>query len=106
MPDTAMSDPCLAAMKEVQKAESQFLSVPVNGGSSEDEPCFIKAEQEWGVAEEKFADAVPTTPAGALAKLDALKDLHRAMPMDEDSLEIRHVEALMAYVDRLCRNAQ
>lgn len=106
MSDTAMTDPCLAAMKEVQKAESQFLSVPANGVSSEVEPRFIEAEQEWEVAEEKFADAVPATPVGAIAKLVALRDLHRAMPMDEDSLEIRHVEALMAYMERLCRNAQ
>ena len=94
-------DPALAAAQHAMCTEQQFLALPGADRSEARRVRFTAAELAWEAAEDAFADAVPTSPAGALAKLRALREMHRAMPMPDSSLEIRHVEALMAYVESL-----
>lgn len=101
MTNNASVDPALVAARDVARAEMDFLAVHEATTSEGVNPRFTAAELHWERAEESFADAVPTTLAGALAKLHAVRDMLRAVPMPDNSLEIRHVEGLCAFVESL-----
>lgn len=99
MLEMVVYDPALAAAESVRLAETAFLSVPPPRTFSERAPKFVKAEAEWEAADERFADAVPKSAAGAVAKLRALEVMLRSMPISEDSLEIRHVRSLATFLE-------
>lgn len=101
MRDWAQADPALVAAGDVEQAEQEFLAVQEVVTKEGVNPRFTAAEMRWEKAEECFADAVPTTLHGAMAKLSALRDMHRAFPMSDNSLEVRHVETLMAFIESL-----
>jgi len=90
------SDPAISARDAMSEAESLFLSVPAGPAAVEFSADFLAAERQWNEAEAAFADAVPKTSAGAIEKLKCLKEMLRALPLDDDSLEIRHIDALIA----------
>jgi hypothetical protein len=96
-----MADPALLAAEVARRAEATFLSLEAKSVIDEFSARFIEAETQWAAADESFADSVPTSPAGALAKLRALQELYLAMAIDADSLELRHIRALMTYFERL-----
>lgn len=101
MTNNASVDPALVAARDVARAEMDFLAVHETTTSEGVNPRFTAAELQWEQAEESFADAVPTTLAGALAKLRAVRDMLRAVPMPDSSLEVRHVEGICALVESL-----
>jgi hypothetical protein len=94
-------DPALAAAARVKVAETLFLAMPIGDASDEATAEFMEAEARWDVADDAFADAVPSSPEGALAKLRAVLDMQRAMMLSERNLEVRHIRALMTYTERL-----
>lgn len=100
---TVGHDPALAAAERARMAEAAFLEVPAHVAVARGSPqtAFIAAEEEWATADERFADAVPRTAAGAMAKLKAVEDMLRTMRVDEDSLEMRHVQSLLCYLESL-----
>ena len=93
-------DPALMAAHLAVEAERTVLSIPTQSVWDEFRDEFVAAEQLWEAADEAFADAVPTSPQGAIAKLGALAEMLRAMPVREESLELRHVRALIAYLEK------
>jgi len=99
MAKSHIHDPALIAAEMVQRAEVAFTSMPVENALDELREEFVLAEAHWEAADEAFADSVPTSPQGGLAKLRALLELLQAIPLDEDSLELRHVRSLMAYME-------
>ncbi len=99
------SDPALIAAEDARKAERAFLSIPATTARDELNAEFIAAEARWEAADEAFADAVPTTLTGVLAKVRALEAMLVAMPVDDDSLELRHIRALVAYLENMLREA-
>jgi hypothetical protein len=99
--DMQTIDPALVAAEQARRAEAAFLSVPAKDTAAERRYDFAEAEAEWEAADEAFADTVPTTRAGAVAKLRALEAMLRAMPVDDDSLELRHIQTLIYYLDDL-----
>jgi hypothetical protein len=105
MPDNNLSDhisdPALLAGYAVRRAEQAFLSLPSRSVIDELSPDFVEAENHWEAADEAFADAIPTTLAGCIAKLEALWEMHRAIPLDEDSLELRHVRSLIIALEEM-----
>lgn len=92
-------DPALVAKDIAREAETEFLNVSNRSAIDEFRPEFVGAADRWEAADEAFADAVPTTMQGALAKLRALLELQIATPLDEDSLEMRHVRSLIAFFE-------
>lgn len=96
---TFSHDPALAAAERACMAEAAFLAVPANVTKDTSQTGFIAAEEEWEAADERFADAVPRTAAGAMAKLKAVEGMLRTMRVDEDSLEMRHVQSLLCYLE-------
>ena len=105
MRDWAQADPALVAAGDVEQAEQEFLAVQEVVTKDGVSPRFTAAEMRWEKAEECFADAIPTTLEGAVAKLSALRDMHLAFPMSNNSLEVRHVESLMAFIECLGERA-
>lgn len=91
-------DPAIEAEQHLRLAEQRFLSVPVGSVRDECASEFLESEAQWQAADEAFANAVPTTCAGALLKIEALLDLARAAGLVEDSLENRHLRSLIAYL--------
>lgn len=96
---TVFHDPALAAAERATMAEAAFLAIPANVARGRMQTDFIAAEEEWEAADERFADAVPRTAAGAMAKLKAVEGMLRAVRVDEDSLEMRHVQSLLCYLE-------
>jgi hypothetical protein len=95
-------DPVVIAERAARAAERHFLALPVNSVSDEMQPEFKRAEAHLDAAERALADAIPSTPRGALVKLRALRDLcEAASGRSRASLEIRHIRALMSYLQRL-----
>jgi hypothetical protein len=98
MLDGTVVDPAVAAAVATKAAERDFLAIPANNLIDELCSSFVSAQARWQQADEVFADTVPTTPTGALLKLQALEDLHMAMDVGEDGLELRHIRSLMTFV--------
>lgn len=96
----AVHDAALVAAAAVERAEAQFLSVPATQGGGGLNIAFLKAESIWTAADQAFAEVVPTTRAGALRKLAALRDLVCAMALSDDCLELRHIDSLATYLQR------
>jgi hypothetical protein len=102
--DMQTIDPALAAADQARRAEAAFLSIPANDATAEQGFDFAEAEAKWEAADEVFADTVPTSRAGAVAKLRALEGMLCAMPVDDDSLELRHIKTLIQYLDDFREN--
>jgi hypothetical protein len=96
----AVHDAALVAAAEVERAEAQFLSVPATQGGGGLNTAFLKAESAWTVAEQAFAEVVPSTRTGALRKLAALRGLVSAIAESDDCLELRHIDSLATYLQR------
>lgn len=96
-----IGDPAVVASIELQRAEEALLGLPSQSVEDEMNKNFIAAEARWEKAELEFADAVPTTSAGVLAKLQALNDLLTESDEAQNSIERRHVLALIAYFKRM-----
>ena len=94
------TDPALAAAEVLRAAEQAFVALPVRHVQDELTLEFVEAEERLDRADEMFADVVPTTERGVMVKLYALIDLMRAAGSSEDSLEVRHLRALLAYEQR------
>lgn len=104
MQDGQNVDPALIAAHLAGEAEKTILSIPTDSVWDEFRDEFVVAEQIWEEADEAFADAVPTSAEGAIAKLGALAEMLRSIPVREESLEIRHVNALIAYLRKSARH--
>jgi hypothetical protein len=98
MLDGTVVDPAVTAATAAKLAERAFLAVPANSLVDELGTAFVTAQVRWQRADEAFADAVPTSKEGALLKLRALEEAHEAMGTGEDSLELRHIRALMTFL--------
>lgn len=94
-----INDPAIAAAQAAKTAEQRFLSLPTRSFIDELTSSFADAEAEWEAADETFADTVPISPEGALMKLRAVADL--LDDLGDDSLELRHVRTLLAYLQQL-----
>ena len=92
-----LTDPAVAAAEAAKSAERRFLSLPSRSFIDELTSSFADAEAEWKAADEAFADAIPTTPEGALLKMRAVAELMD----DADSLEVRHIRSLIVYMEQL-----
>jgi hypothetical protein len=90
-------DPVLKAARRVRAAEDAFLAIAGNS-ESEFSAAALDAEARWRAADEAFADALPTSRAGASLKLAALVELLHGAGADDASLELRHLRALQAYI--------
>lgn len=66
---------------------------------------FLQAETVWHEADQAFADTIPTTPTGALAKLQEVTRLLQEMDLPWDSLEMRHLQSVIAYIERSAKTA-
>jgi hypothetical protein len=92
-------DAAIVAAALAERTEAQFLSVPAkNEGGGDWNAAFLMAEVAWTTAEQTFAEAVPTSRAGALRKLAKLRDLVSALDLSDDCLELRHIDSLVAYI--------
>ena len=94
-----INDPAITAAQAAKTAEQRFLSLPARSFIDELTSSFADAEAEWEAADETFADTVPISPEGALMKLRAVADL--LDELGDDSLELRHVRTLLAYLQQL-----
>lgn len=92
-----LRDPAIEAARCLDEAETALLTLPAERARMRSGSVFYQAELTFARASEAFADAVPSSIEGVLAKLQALQELCRAFPMDADSLEIRHLQALVSY---------
>lgn len=99
--NTHANDPALKAAEEVRTAEDAVLGLAINSAVDELRSDFVEAEARWDAADERFADAIPTTAEGVLAKLKAVHELQRGMP--RYNLEVRHVRALIDYFEKALR---
>lgn len=99
MSDCRCLDPALAARDAARQAEMRFLCV-AHDVVDEQESCdLLQAEAAWLNANDRFAQAVPTTCAGAIAKLQAVEDLLSDVPMPESSPEVRHLRAVVQFLE-------
>jgi hypothetical protein len=96
-----ITDPAVSAALELQRAEEHLLGLPTKNAEDELSEKFVAAEARWETAELTFADAVPTSSAGVMAKLNALKTLLNENGDDGKSVEQRHVVALISYFKRM-----
>ncbi len=96
-----IGDPAVSASLETQRAEEALLSFATETVEDELAAGFVTAEKRWEAAELAFADAVPTTAAGVMAKLNALHELLDDGSGETPSLEQRHVAALISYFKRM-----
>lgn len=94
------SDPALGAAEMLHAAEQAFAALPVRHVRDELTLEFVEAAERLDQADDTFADVVPTTDRGAMVKLCALIDLMRAAGSSDGSLEVRHLRALVAYLER------
>lgn len=99
--DMQITDPAVSAALELQRAEEYLLGLPTKNAEDEFSDTFVSAEKRWETAELTFADAVPTTSAGVMAKLNALKSLLNEHDGDGNGVEQRHVVALISYFKRM-----
>ena len=106
MQHSQRGDPALMAAHLADEAEKTVLSIPTQSVWDEFRDEFVAAERLWEAADEAFADAVPTSAKGAIAKLGALAEMLRSIPVRDDSLEIRHVRALIAYLEKPRRRSR
>ena len=88
-------DPATEAARRLEEAETALLNLPAGKARAQSGSAFFQAELAFARAGEAFADAVPSSIEGVLAKLQGVLDLCRAFPMDDDSLEVRHLQALV-----------
>ena len=93
------ADPAIAAAEAAKSAEQRFLALPSRSFIDELTSSFADAEAEWEAADAAFADATPTTPEGALLKLQAVAELLEEM--GSDTLELRHIRSLIWYMEQL-----
>lgn len=93
------NDPAIAAAEAAKSAEQRFLSLPSRSFIDELTSTFADAEAEWEAADAAFADATPTTPEGALLKMHAVAE--GLEEMGSDTLELRHIRSLIAYMEQL-----
>lgn len=100
-PEMQIGDPAVSAALETQRAEEALLALSANTAQDEMSETFVAAERRWENAELAFADAVPTTSAGVMAKLNALHDLLDDGSNDDSNLERRHIAALISYFKRM-----
>ena len=96
-----LDDPAVRAEHDARDAETAFVSVPTMSVFDEYRSEFTSAETLWHDAEEAFADAVPTTPVGAMAKLKEVLRLLGDAGFTENDIEVRHLRALVAYEARV-----
>jgi hypothetical protein len=101
MKTSRTTDPVVRAAELLYLAENAFFALPIRGVCDEFASEVVAAEARWEAAEEAFADTVPTSARGAVIKLVALIDLCQASGVGEDSLEVRHLRALLTYMDAL-----
>lgn len=92
-------DPAIRAAQAAKAAEQRFLSLPARTFIDELSTSFAAAEAEWEAADEAFADTVPISPEGVLAKLQAVTRL--LDDLGDDSLELRHLRTLRTYIQGL-----
>jgi len=92
------ADPAIAAAEAAKSAEQRFLALPSRSFIDELTSSFADAEAEWEAADAAFADATPTTPEGALLKLQAVAELLEEMG---ETLELRHIRSLIWYMEQL-----
>jgi hypothetical protein len=98
-------DPALEAAEALRLAEQTFLRQPARTIIDELSSPYVQAETRWREAEIEFADAVPTSAAGVLAKLSALASMLDAMSASPDCLEVRHVQSLLAHFRKVAVSA-
>ena len=97
MSQITVDDPALAAAVEVQRAEAEFCAVPVASVADELGSQYVRADARLQTAEHRFADTVPTSPAGAVAKLRELQKMLSAN--DGECVCVRHVQTVIAYLE-------
>ena len=95
---TGMHDPAVDAARRAKAAERAFLEIAGGDVGTEFTPAFRRAEQQWQLADESFADSIPAGTEGAVLKLDAVIDLLHGAGAGDTSLEVRHLRALRSYL--------
>ena len=92
-------DPAIVAGKEAQEAAAAFNAI----ADTEDEhgPKYDAAQERTSKADDIFADAPVTSAAGALAKLEELREQLFPARHDpnETSLDTRHFKTVMAFLE-------
>ena len=90
-------DPAVIAAREAEAGEAAYNALP-SDLESEDPPAFEEAQKRLSVTDGRFADAEPTTLAGAIAKLRTYIMLEDEPP--EAYLGCRHVRTVLAYLEK------
>lgn len=98
MSNLTFRDAALAAYEAARQAELQFLATADQNEDTEISTDMVLAETSWLQASEQFADTVPTTTAGAIAKILSVESLLSDIPLRANSLEIRHLRAVLQFL--------
>ena len=93
MSDQISTDPAVAAAHKLQEARAAISAVSDN----ESTPEFRAADALDRAALHEFADTMPTTPAGALAKLKYVIE----WPDDLNTLDVNHIRGVIAYLEQM-----
>ncbi|QLH39479.1 MAG: hypothetical protein HWD60_11715 [Defluviicoccus sp.] len=100
MSNLTSHDAAIAACDTVRQAELHFLEMSIQNEYTELSTEMLLAEASWLRASEQFADTVPTTTAGAITKILAVESLLSDIPLAVNSLEIRHLRAVIRFLQR------
>ncbi len=98
MSNLTSHDAAIAACDTARQAELHFLETSIQNEYTEISTDMLLAEASWLRASEQFADTVPTTTAGAITKILAVESLLSDIPLAVNSLEIRHLRAVIRFL--------